>query len=257
MPRRVPIFRSVLLLALLCVVAAGVAHAQSASTPAILRTDAFIATPYDADTALVFFNTSVMPAGLGIPTGPWPQSATPWAGAQARLRLVNPGDEAQWRHYWLGGAEAAPHVGGVYVLALGRNEVVRGMLSGIGYLPVCDSTWLVGLVSVDAVDRTRYAGSVAEGMVAYLTPVGGLRVVRSSGEDGAVPAAGSTFGKDRILNVFPLDVLPMLDQGDRDSGNQKILLTEERTVDSVIYSLKRWTPGGLVPAGVYFENRCR
>jgi hypothetical protein len=233
------------------------AHTQSASSPAILRTDAFIATPYDADSVLVFFNTSVMPAGLGIPAGPWPQRATPWAGPQARLRLVSPGGEAQWRHYWLGGADSAPHMGNAYVLALGHNEMVRGILNSIGYLPVCDSTWLVGLLNVDAADRTRYASSVTEALVAYLAPAGGLRALKSAAEESAVPAAGSTYGKDRILNVFPLDVLPMLDQGDRDSGNPKILLTEERTVDSVVYSLKRWTPGGLVPAGIYFENRCR
>jgi len=254
---RVPIFRScVRLLALLCVAAAG-AHAQTASSPAILRMDAFVAAPYGADTALVFFNTSAMPAGLGIPAGPWPQRASQWAGPQARLRLVNPGDEAQWRHYWPGGADSAPHMGSAYVLALGHNEMVRATLSSIGYLPVCDSTWLVGLLSVDAVDRTRYASSVAEAMVAYLAPAGGLQAVNSSSEESAVPAVGSTSGKDRILNIFPLGVLPMLDQGDRDSSNQRILLTEEHTVDSVLYSLKRWTPGGLVPAGVYFENRCK
>jgi hypothetical protein len=252
MTSRISTFRScVCALALFCVAAAGIAQTHAASSPAILRMDAFIAAPYDANTALVFFNTSVMPAGLGVPVGAWPQGASAWAGSQARLWLANSG-ETQWRHYWPGGESNAPKLGGQYALALGGNRVVRGTLSSIGYLPVCDAIWLVGLIRVDEVDRTRYANEAAEGMVTYLSN-GAPNPDSGSGQDA--PAIGSTVAKDRIVNVFPLAAVPMLDQGD--GGNQTILLTEERTADSVVYSLKRRTPGALVPAGVYFENRCR
>jgi len=223
-----------------------------------------VAAQYDADTALVFFSTVVMPPNLGAPAGAWPpmsqQAAAQWAGAQTHLRLTDTGGETQWRRYWPGGEGYAPKLGGAYVLALGGNRIVHGRLSSAGYLTVCEQTWLVGLISVDEVDRSRYAGSTAEGMAAYPDingAIGGVPREMSSGSGQSAPAEGSTVGDDRILSVFPLSVLPMLDQGDGGSADQTIVLTEEHGTDSMIYSLKRVTPGGLVPAGVYFENRCK
>jgi hypothetical protein len=240
-----------------CACAASVA----VSSPAILRTDAFVAAEYDTNTALVFFSSSalVLP-GLGAPAGAWPpmsrQAAAQWAGEQTHLRLAGSNGEAQWRHYWPGGEGYAPKLGGAYVLALGGNRSVRGTLSSIGYLTVCEQTWLVGLVSVDEVDRSRYAGSMEQGMTAY-PAIGGAPQNTDYGSGQSAPAVGSTVGNDLILSVYPLSALPMLDQGDGDSGNQTIVLTEQHGTDSVIYSLKRVTSAGLVPAGVYFENRCR
>jgi hypothetical protein len=234
------------------------ATASAASTPAILRMDAFVAAQYDANTALVFFNSAVMPPNLGTPAGAWPQagpqSVSRWVNPQVPLRLVRSGEEAQWRHYWPGGEAYAPKVGGAYALALGASSV-HGMLSSIGYLPVCETTWLVGLVTVDAVDRTRYASDAAVGMVAYQATAGVPRSF-SSRESADAPSVGSAVGSDRILNVFPLDELPMLDQGEA-GEHTDILLTETRSAEGAIYALKRRTPGGLVDTGVYFENRCR
>jgi hypothetical protein len=257
MPSCVRTFRSCLrALVLLCTVAAcGVpaSEASAASTPAILRTDAFLATRYDANTALVFFNNTVMPAGLGTPAGVWPQGAPQWAGNQAHLRLVRSGEETQWKHYWPGNEEYAPKVGGMYVIALGASSV-RGVLSSVGYLPLCDTTWLVGLITVDAVDRSRYVSDMAEGMVAYLAVAGAPRSAKPAAQDTA--AVGTTVGKDKVLNAFPLDALPMFDQGEA-GEHADILLTEVRSTDGVTYALKRRTPGGLIDAGVTFENYCK
>jgi hypothetical protein len=245
-------------LALVCVAAACMAQARAADAPAILRTDAFVAAQYDANTVLVFFNTVVMPPALGAPAGAWPpmsqQGAAAWAGAQTQLRLTDISGEMQWRQYWPGGEAYAPKLGGAYALALGGNRTVHGILSSVGYLAVCDSNWLVGLVSVDEADRSRYASAAAVGMVAYQAE---QNVSTGEGQSAEAPAVGSAMGSDRILNVFPLSALPMLDQGDGDSAHQTIVLTEARTADSLVFSLKRITPGGLVDAGVVFENRCK
>ncbi len=129
-------------LLLLCAALVCAVPASAASTPAILRMDAFVAAQYDANTALVFFNSVVMPANLGVPAGAWPQagpqSVSRWVDPRVPLRLVRSGEEAQWRHYWPGGEAYAPKVGGMYALALGSSSV-RGTLSSIGYLPVCET----------------------------------------------------------------------------------------------------------------------
>lgn len=182
------------------------------------------------------------------------QGAALWAGAQTHLRLTDSNGETQWRQYWPGGEAYAPKLGDAYTLALGGDTIVHGILSSVGYLAVCDDNWLVGLVTVDEADRSRYASSVTWGLVAYHATE---NVSPGDAQSSTAPAVGSAVGGDRILNVFPLSVLPMLDQGDGDSAQQTIVLTEERTADSWIYSLKRVTPGGLVDAGVEFENRCK
>lgn len=194
-----------------------------------------------------------MPAGLGTPAGVWPQGAPQWTGAQTHLRLVRSGEEAQWKHYWPGNADYAPKVGGMYVITLGASSV-HGVLSNIGYLPVCDTAWLVGLITVDAADRSRYANGVAEGMVAYLAVTSVPRSAKPTAQDAA--AVGTTVGKDRVLNAFPLDALPMFDQGEA-GEHADILLTEVHHADGVTYALKRRTPGGLLDTGVYFENYCK
>ena len=351
--------------------------ARAASAPAILRTDAFVAMRYDASTALVFFNSAALPANPGLPAGAWPQDASKWLGPHARLQLVRTGGEKQWINRWPGGADFAPHMGAEFVLALGGGAQARGMLSSIGYLPLCDTTWLVGLVRVDASQRALYGSAGAEGFVAYAataaatsgaqagatigpvlrsgdadafdasarakietalqgrvtgdyanylkqresiyeggqsstlahvrgddamiaghaqlsytaqkvtvgpaTPryyVRALWKASDSSKDGGeavytisawfttdwelesvsesdAPLGGATDENGRIVNLFPLAALPMLDQGDDTSDHNNILLMEERGPEGVQYSLERWTPGGLLPTGIYFADHCK
>jgi hypothetical protein len=255
---------------LLCLVTAGlcvcVPCAYAGSAPAILRTDAFIATPYDANTAIVFFNSNALvPAGLGAPAGKLPEWVAVMTGWSAHLRLENSDGEMRWRHYWPGGEAYAPKLGGQYVLALGENNLARGMLSSLGYLTLCGDTWLVGLVTVEEADRGNYAEwNHPVGIVVYPEPEGGLPVLKPIPDrDEFSPRhlrdtlGEKVLGSDRIFSTFPLDALPMLEQGDEDAGNQWIVLTQQQNANSVIYSLKRVTPGALVPAGVYFEDGCK
>jgi len=71
------------------------------------------------------------------------------------------------------------------------------------------------------------------------------------------PLGGATDENGRIVNLFPLAALPMLDQGDDTSDHNNILLMEERGPEGVQYSLERWTPGGLLPTGIYFADHCK
>jgi len=352
--------------------------ARAANEPAILRTDAFVAMRYDAQTALVFFSNGSLPANSGAPAGAWPQDASKWVGAHTRLQLVRSGTEKEWAKRWPGGADFAPHMGAEFTLALGGPVITHGRLSSIGYLPLCDTTWLVGLVSVDAADRGAYDGLHAEGFVAYVTPAeavpvlnsnsGGraigpvllssdadafdatartkiegqltgrvtgdyanylaareaayekgkptalvhvegepemiagharmsysaqkmmvapamsryyVRAVWRSGDsakgrelytisawftpdwemesvtDSEVPLDAAAEDNARVLSILPLDALPMLDQHDEEAARYSVLLMEERGPEGALYSLKRWTEGGLLPTGIYFANRCK
>jgi len=348
-----------------------------ASDPAILRMDAFVATRYDASTALVFFSSAAVPADPGVPAGVWPPGAAKWLGAHARLRLVRDGSEKQWIARWPGGATFAPHRDAEFVLVLGGSASVHGRLSTLGYIPLCDTTWMVGMVSVDADDRELYNSSAAEGFAAYVAPANGVPIAApakaaarasligpvilssdadalgaarakieaalqaratvdyanylserettyekaqptslvqvkgngqmiagrahlsytaqkvsvgpktgryfvhavwksSSGEpvyrisawftlegemesvtSSEVPLGAAMVDNDRILNIFPLETLPMFDQGDDAAEHGSVLLMEERGPDGALYSLKRWTEGGLLPTGAYFANRCK
>ncbi len=219
----------------LCMVAAGLcAHAGAAtvSSPAILRTDAFIATPYDANTALVFFSSNALvPASVGVPAGALPKPAITMAGGHAQLRLENSSGEPRWRHYWRAASPMRRSWGQQYVLAVGEH-LEHGMVSSLGYLKVCDVIWMVGLVTIEETDRYKYAQwSLPAGMVAYPEPEGGvpaLKPILDRDEFAKLPAK-DVMGDDKSFTIFPLDALPMLDQGDRDAGDQRILLTQQQT----------------------------
>jgi len=242
-------------LAAVAVLAFAAACAHAASDPSILRTDVFIATQYDANTALVLFSSNAaVPANPGVPVAAWPLGTPPWLPG-ARLQLVRSGEESLWTERWPGGASSAPQRGQQFVLALGGNARVHGMLSTLGYLPLCDTTWLVGLVTVDAADRALYAGASAGGMAAYHATPEILRVLPAASagakSDGIVPDVKN----GSVLNRFPLAMLPMLDQAGGDAG--EIFLIEEHGEGGALYSLQRQTPEGLVATGVYFSNHCK
>jgi len=365
--------------ALLMLMMVATVCARAENEPAILRTDAFVAARYDARTAVVFFSSQSLGANPGAPAG-LPQGATRWIGGH-RLQIVRNGAEKEWAKRWPGGADSAPQMGAEFVLALGGSAWVHGRLSTLGYLPLCDTTWLVGLVSVDASDREAFGQLDAEGFVAYTAPTAAralpdgsavgligpvivfsdtdamgdsdkeargaarakieaalksrvtadyanylsqrqmtyekekptalvhvqgdaemiagraklsytaqkvmvgpgtpryyVRAVwrSTSGEalytisawftpewemesvtDSEAPLGTSTEDNDRILNIFPLAALPMLEQHADEDAQYSVLLMEERGPEGALYSLKRWTEGGLLPTGVYFANRCK
>lgn len=250
MPRKVCKVHVVLTCCLL--VAGAKLCAAAISNPPIARLDVFIGVRYDANTVLIFFNSTAMPGKPGVPARPWPSGAAAVWVANAPMQLAPSGEEQQWVNRWPGGADFAPRLGEGFVLALGGGTRVRGIVSNLGYLPVCNMTWLVGLVSVNAADRAMYASAATEGMAAYPATEETLRA--SAKGQQAASAAVATAANERILNTFPLAALPMLDQAADD--HESVVLTEERDEGRVLYSLKRQTAGNLLPTGVYFANGC-
>ena len=182
------------LVLLCCLLAAGVelrAEVISSLEPAILRMDAFVAARYDANRALVFFASQPVVAGAGIPADAWPREACTWAGKQAQLRLAQGDAAAQWEHSWPGGADFAPSIGAPFTLALGGSTQIHGTLSDIGYLPLCNTTWVIGLVSVVAADRELYRSTGTEGFIAYAA--GAASVEQEPGSRTAMATAGAVL----------------------------------------------------------------